>query len=90
VGDAKKLSELTRENVELLPLTEAAKAIFPELPLSTQDEIDIRHGKRLACPSSVTGSFAAIDANNNLVAVLEKSGKQLKSAVVFAPQATAE
>ena len=90
VGDSKKLSELTRENVELLPLTEAAKAIFPELPLSAQDEIDIRHGKRLACPPSVSGSVAAIDANNNLVAVLEKSGKQLKSAVVFAPQGTAE
>lgn len=84
VERAAKLGDLSRETVTLLPLVDAAKAIFPSIDLSEQDVTDLRHGKRLKAPAGVESTLAGIDAQNNLVAILEKAGTQLKSAVVFA------
>ena len=84
VEQAAKLGDLSRDTVTLLPLVDAAKAIFPSIDLSDQDVTDLRHGKRLKAPAGVESTLAGIDAQNNLVAILEKSGTQLKSAVVFA------
>jgi tRNA pseudouridine55 synthase len=84
VEQAKKLSELTKETVQILPAATAAAQQFEVRRLSAQDVIDIRHGKRLAAGENRSKlPFAGIDEAGNLVAMLERSGSQLKSIVVF-------
>ena len=84
VEQAKPLSQITRENVEILPAAEAATQQFLVRNLSEQDVIDLRHGKRLAAGAHRTKEpMAGIDESGNLVALLQRSGSQLKSIVVF-------
>ena len=84
VEQAKKLSEITKDTVEILPAATAAAQQFEVRTLSVQDVIDIRHGKRLAAGENRSKlPFAGIDEAGNLVAMLERSGSQLKSIVVF-------
>jgi tRNA pseudouridine55 synthase len=90
VEQAKKLSELTKETVQILPAATAAAQQFEVRRLSAQDVIDIRHGKRLAAGENRSKlPFAGIDEADNLVAMLERSGSQLKSIVVFNEAANA-
>ena len=84
VDQAKKLSEITKETVQILPAAAAAAQQFDVRKLSAQDVTDIRHGKRLAAGENRSKlPFAGIDEAGNLVAMLERSGSQLKSIVVF-------
>jgi len=84
VDQAKKLSELTKENVQILPAALAAAQQFEVRKLSEQDVIDLRHGKRLAAGENKSKQpLAGIDDQGQLVAILERSGSQLKSVVVF-------
>ena len=84
VDQAKKLSEITKETVQILPAAAAAAQQFEVRKLSAQDVTDIRHGKRLAAGENRSKlPFAGIDEAGNLVAMLERSGSQLKSIVVF-------
>lgn len=66
--------------VVLLPLVDAAQALFGSISLTQDQARDIVHGKRIA--GSAKGSVAAI-WNGELLAVLEPVGSQLKSVVVF-------
>lgn len=68
------------DSIELLDLGDAARALFPPLELSAQQEIDLIHGKRIQSdgPDRVSAF-----CQGRLVAVLERSGSSYKSVVVF-------
>jgi len=84
VDQAKKLSELTKDNVQVLPAAQAARQQFEVRDLEDQDVVDLRHGKRLAAGENRSKQpLAGIDSKGQLVAILERSGGQLKSVVVF-------
>ena len=72
------------EDVELIPNGEVLSKLMPEVQLSHQQEIDLRHGKRLDV--KIPGLAFATSAGN-LVAVVEPAGNQLKSVVVFPEEA---
>lgn len=76
VGGASSLSE----EIPLLALGDAARALFPPLELNLQQEVDLIHGKRIdaAGPKQVCAFF-----EGRLVAILEQSGSSYKSLVVF-------
>jgi len=86
VDQAQRLSQLTRENLPILAAADAARQQFAVRNLSEQDEVDLRHGKRLKATESDAKSqpIAALNGQGELVAMLERSGGQLKSLVVFA------
>ena len=90
ISQATRLADLTRDNLAVLPSAVAAAQQFAVRQLSAQDEVDLRHGKRLALAEGERASFAkdqpiaALNGDGALVAMLERSGNQLKSMVVFA------
>lgn len=91
VEQAARLEDITRENLSILPSAAAARQQFAALELSEQDEIDLRHGKRLAAGDALakhpkTEPIAAFNASGSFVAMLERSSGQLKSMVVFAAE----
>jgi tRNA pseudouridine55 synthase len=70
--------------VDILELATAAKTTMPTIDISAQDEIDLRHGKRIT--GQVKGFTAALNAGE-LVAVVESAGaNSLKSLVVFSKE----
>lgn len=82
VEAAQAMGTLTRENLRLTPLAEAAVSNFEKIELTEQDEIDLRHGKKII--GSISAEIAAAVAGDKLVAMLETAGDKLKSVVVFA------
>jgi tRNA pseudouridine55 synthase len=67
--------------IKLIELAEAAKISLPHLEIYAQDEIDLRHGKKI---SGNVAAPTAVLTSNKLVAVVESSGpNSLKSLVVF-------
>ena len=80
IEQAAKLPEVGDE-LKIISSFEAAQ-VFPNLELSEQSVIDLRHGKRIANPNQLSGDIAAV-RNGELVAMLTPAGKQLKSSVVF-------
>jgi len=81
VADASTLETLA----EAQPLTAAAAAarILPVLAVSTQEAIDLRHGKRLVAQRArLEGPrAAAIDPDGALIGIVERRGDDLKSAM---------
>ena len=75
--------EITEEPT-LVTNLEVLKTLMPEVAISQQQEIDLRHGKRLAL--EISGTSCAT-ANGRLVAVIEPVGSEAKSSVVFAEEA---
>mgnify|MGYP000001595085 FL=1 len=84
VAQAQTLEGLTPEALEVLDISAAARQQFVARELSAQDEIDLRHGKRLKAAGETAEPIAGFGPSGNLVAMLTKSGKDLKSLVVFA------
>ena len=74
-------ASLLTGDIQLLGLTESARLLYPVFELDPQGEIDIRHGKRVA--STELKTVCALNLDGNLVAILEKSGSDYKSLVVF-------
>ncbi|MFM6980237.1 MAG: tRNA pseudouridine(55) synthase TruB [Micrococcales bacterium] len=89
VEQAKTLEQLeASEQLPIVGSAEAAKQQFEVQQLSSQDEIDLRHGKRIKPLAKYSSSpIAGINQAGHLVAMLELSGNQLKSLVVFQPEA---
>lgn len=83
VEDAQQIDGLSRESLKVLPMVAAAESAFVIHPVSDQEVIDLRHGKRIDS-QGLTGSEIAAVNNGELVAMLESVGQQLKSSVVFA------
>jgi tRNA pseudouridine55 synthase len=82
---AERLQQLAADGLALpiLPAAEAAKAQFTVRNLSEQEVIDLRHGKRIRHGGEAGEPIAAIASNGSLIAMLTRSGKDLKSLVVF-------
>ena len=75
--------EITQEPT-LVTNLEVLKTLMPEVAISQQQDIDLRHGKRLAL--EISGTSCAT-ANGRLVAVIEPVGSEAKSSVVFPEEA---
>jgi tRNA pseudouridine55 synthase len=83
ISQAQVLEALTPETLQILDISEAAAQQFKSRALSQQEVIDLRHGKRLKAVDEGTEPIAAFDERGKLVAMLSKSGRDLKSLVVF-------
>lgn len=83
VDQSQSLEGLTAETLSVLDISQAAKQQFSVRQLSSQDVIDLRHGKRLKSAGEGHAPFAGVDTDGNLVAMLTVSGKEVKSLVVF-------
>ena len=81
VSDANVITDL--EKLKLTPLAKAASDLFPTVSLSSEQVIDLVHGKRLSDVSTPGALIAGLSASGDLVAVLEPAGSGLKSVVVF-------
>lgn len=84
VEDALKMETLNRENLRITPLADAALANFEKFELSEQQEIDLRHGKKI--DGVLTTAVAAAVRGEKLVAMVEPAGAKIKSVVVFAEE----
>lgn len=90
IADAQSLDGLTSETLKLMPSAKAARAQFTVRTITAQESTDLRHGKRLKLTTDERQVFAegdlvaAIDDQDNLVAMLTRSGSDFKSSVVFA------
>jgi len=82
VAEAQLMDSLTRENLRITDLAEAAISNFEKYDLTEQDAIDIRHGKRIS--GSIRTEIAAAVSNRELIAMIQQVGDKLKSVVVFA------
>lgn len=83
VEDAADMSELTRENLHVTSMFDSVKDAFELRDLTEQEVIDLRHGKRIAAAGATSAEIAGIHGQQ-LIAMLEPAGSQLKSSVVFA------
>lgn len=90
VTAATELAKLDPDALPVLSSSDAARAQFACRELSPSEVIDLRHGKRLELGrldfSERSSVIAGFGPNGDLVAMLERSGKQLKSLVVFAEE----
>lgn len=83
LSSAQQLEGLTRETLRVQSMVDAVRGAFELLELTEQQQIDIRHGKRITASASSSNRIAAT-FQGELVGILEKAGQQLKSTVVFA------
>ncbi len=84
VDAAQQMDGLNRENLRITPLAEAAIANFEKFELSAQQEVDLRHGKKIG--GSLNSPVSAAVRGQTLVAMIESAGSKLKSVVVFAEE----
>ena len=89
VAGANELEGITKDKAHKISMFEAVRDQFAIRLLSEQDEIDLRQGKRLALSELAFAdrgveAIAGVTADHRVVAMLTKSGNQLKSLVVFA------
>jgi tRNA pseudouridine55 synthase len=83
IEDAAAMQDLTRENLVITSMFDSVKDAFELRELSEQEVIDLRHGKRIAANGANAPEIAGVH-EQNLIAMLEPVGAQLKSSVVFA------
>lgn len=81
VADATGLDDLA--DAQPLTSADAAGRILPVLPVTAQEAVDLRHGKRLVGQlSRLEGPrAAAIDPDGVLIGIVERRGDDLKSAM---------
>ena len=80
VQDAQKMEGLAE--LKVASMTDVARASFVTLALDEQQAVDLRHGKRISGEAGGAKVIAGI-RGDQLVAMLEPVGEQLKSTVVF-------
>jgi tRNA pseudouridine55 synthase len=83
IEQARTLDELAAE-LQVLPLHEAGRALFPVRELSAEEAEDVSHGRRIT-PSATDEPVAAFSPDGTLVALLEDRGGAARTALVFAP-----
>ena len=87
VSSAQSLDDLTAETLEVLDISAAAAQQFVARTLSAQEEIDLRHGKRIAQVGTTDKEpVAAFSEAGRLVAMVVNAGESVKSLVVFAEE----
>ena len=67
-----------------LGLTEAARVVFPERPLTADEARALGYGQRIAA-TGAEGMHAAVDPTGRLVALVEDAGRSVRIAVGFPP-----
>jgi tRNA pseudouridine55 synthase len=70
------------DQFEVLPLAQAASAIFPVRSLSEAQAATVRHGQRLPASGLGEGPVAAIGPGGDLVGLLEDRGAEARSLLV--------
>lgn len=91
ISMATPMADLKKDDLPLLSSANAARAQFSVRELIESEVNDLRHGKRIGLghiePTHTKATeIAAFAPNGELVAMLTRSGKQLKSIVVFAQE----
>jgi tRNA pseudouridine55 synthase len=85
---ARTLDELEEHPVDVpldvLPLTEAARAIFPVRDLTPDEATALSYGKRIAA-GGAAGTVAALAPDGTLVALLQDAGPHARPVLVLAP-----
>ena len=84
IDAARTLKELA-EDLEILPLAEAARALLPARELSAEEAIELSFGRRIA-PSGRDDVTAAFGPDGRLVALLKDAGPAARPELVFAAQ----
>lgn len=87
ISQAKRLAELAEE-FEMLPLDEAAAALFPNRTVSVDEAVELSFGRAIAASSSVMdvtkdAIVAAFAPNGTLVALLKDQGAKARTQLVF-------
>ena len=78
--------EQLAENLEVLELDDAARALFPVRELTEDEADDLSHGRRIpATADAAAGPTAAFAPDGRVVGLLENKGSQAKALLVFAP-----
>ncbi|MHA7210610.1 tRNA pseudouridine(55) synthase TruB [Arthrobacter sp. MDT1-65] len=84
IGQARTLDELAAD-LEVLPLDDAGRALFPVRELTDAEAVDVSHGRRIGPNSEPDVPVAAFAPDGTLVALLENRGGAARTALVFAP-----
>lgn len=87
ISQTKRLAELAEE-FEMLPLDEAAAALFPNRTVSVDEAVELSFGRTIAASSSVMDVtkdeiVAAFAPNSTLVALLKDQGAKARTQLVF-------
>ncbi|WP_434992725.1 tRNA pseudouridine(55) synthase TruB [Arthrobacter sp. Ld5] len=84
IGQARTLEQLADE-LEVLSLDDAGRALFPVRELSDTETADVSHGRKVAANTDPDGPVAAYAPDGTLVALLENRGDAARTVLVFAP-----
>ncbi|NUP74453.1 MAG: tRNA pseudouridine(55) synthase TruB [Sinomonas sp.] len=82
IDAARTLDELA-EDLEVLPLSDAARALLPVRELTNEEAVELSFGRRIA-PSGRDAVTAAFSPDGHLVALLKDAGAAAKPELVFA------
>lgn len=81
---ARTLDELEKTPQLSYSLDAACLQAFPRRNINGDEAVDVSHGRPLA-PAGVDGTYAAVDADGRVIALLEDTDKRTKSVVVIRP-----
>lgn len=84
LDQARTLDELGESPQLSYRLDDACLQTFPRRDLNVDEALDVSHGRPLA-PAGIDGIYAATDADDRVIALLEDSGRRTKSVVVIRP-----
>lgn len=71
--------------LDVLPLADAARAIFPVRELTADEATALSYGKRIGPSTGGRGTVAGIGPDGRLVALLEDAGPHARPVLVLAP-----
>ncbi len=83
IEQARTLDELAG-SLDILPLDDAGRALFPVRELSSEESADVSHGRKIGRSVEQT-PVAAFAPDGTLVALLENRADTARSVLVFAP-----
>jgi len=75
----------TDRPLEVLPLVDSARAMFPTRVLTEQETTALSYGQRLDPAPAASEPVAALSPSGELVALLETRGGRAAPVLVFAP-----
>ncbi|MUK02048.1 tRNA pseudouridine(55) synthase TruB [Vibrio cholerae] len=84
IDQARTLEELA-EDLDVLSLDDAGRALFPVRELSVTETADVSHGRRIEPSDGPDEPVAAFAPDGTLVALLENRGGAARTVLVFAP-----
>ncbi len=79
---ASTLDELA-DDLDLLPIADAARSAFPAYDLDEAGAADVRHGRRLAVDLPAAGPVALFAPDGEFLALYEQQGDTARAVAVF-------